>query len=513
MYKVFIVDDEAAIVKSLCTSVDWESYNFEIAGCFTDPQEALAKLRVERIDLLITDVSMPVIDGLTLMKKAKNLYPDLKVIVVSAYDNFDYVKTALRNGAENYLLKPLNQDELIETLQKTVENIENDSLSKLYTNTSMMAFKSNILERWIRNSISEIELMERAELIGINLESPYFTVLLFQNMDAPMDIDNSSRLLHILEKSFAKHDIHFFISSTLMVIGILFSNKPLSKASLNLLLTEVENRTEAENMHLITVVGSTVNEPLHVSKSYSKAIKYTVPMYLGYRRLYSEEYPEDTPFLSTLCEGLVKFSNNMSEMQPSNFVNFVEDALDTAISKTDLKLQRNMFFSAAIHIYDVLQSNRPDQSPSKQFMDCLSTFPYLKSSQLRTWVLELTELAVGILNNTQGLLHPYVRKAIEYIYQESNHDISLKTIAAEFNVSPAYLGQLFRTQTGKYFNDYLTTVRLEYSKKLILETDMKLCDIAFQAGFSSHTYFNRIFKRIFGISPSEFRYSARTKIP
>ena len=109
-----------------------ESYNFEIAGCFTDPQEALAKLRVERIDLLITDVSMPVIDGLTLMKKAKNLYPDLKVIVVSAYDNFDYVKTALRNGAENYLLKPLNQDELIETLQKTVENIENDSLSKLY---------------------------------------------------------------------------------------------------------------------------------------------------------------------------------------------------------------------------------------------------------------------------------------------------------------------------------------------------------------------------------------------
>ena len=137
-------------------------------------------------------------------------------------------------------------------------------------------------------------------------------------------------------------------------------------------------------MHLITVVGSTVNEPLHVSKSYSKAIKYTVPMYLGYRRLIVKSILR-IPFLSTLCEGLVKFSNNMSEMQPSNFVNFVEDALDTAISKTDLKLQRNMFFSAAIHIYDVLQSNRPDQSPSKKFMDCLSTFPYLKSSQLRTW--------------------------------------------------------------------------------------------------------------------------------
>ena len=82
------------------------------------------------------------------------------------------------------------------------------------TNTSMMAFKSNILERWIRNSISETELMERAELIGINLESPYFTVLLFQNMNAPMDIDNSSRLLHILEKALQSM-IYIFLSAVL----------------------------------------------------------------------------------------------------------------------------------------------------------------------------------------------------------------------------------------------------------------------------------------------------------
>ena len=121
----------------------------------------------------------------------------------------------------------------------------------------------------------------------------------------------------------------------------------------------------------------------------------------------------------------------------------------------------------------------------------------------------LITLAMRILNDNQKLLHPYVRKTIEYIYSESNNDISLKTIAAEFNVSSAYLGQLFKSQTGKYFNDFLTSVRLEYSKKLIVETDMKVSDIAIQAGFSSQTYFNRIFKRVHGTSPREYRYIAR----
>ncbi|HEY8500885.1 MAG TPA: response regulator [Clostridia bacterium] len=513
MYKVFIVDDEAAIIKNLCTAVDWESYNFEIAGTFTDPQQALEKLSSEKIDLLVTDVCMPVIDGLTLMKKARAYNPALKVIVVSAYDTFDYVKTALRNGAENYLLKPLNQDELMETLQKTAENIENDSLYSLYENSSMLAFKNNILERWVRNAISESELSERADLIGINLEAPCFTVMIFQNAALPLDIDSASRLMHILKRNLTIPGIHFFINSAFMAVGILTGDQPLSGDFLNPYLDRAAFNARKEKIDLFMVIGPTVCKVEDVYKSYNLARMYASVLHFGCRRLYCSDFPDNSPTLSSLWDILAKYPVHMNEMQPAEFENMLRISLENALKTDDAEARRKIAFSAAVRIYDIVQSNRQGKKPHEIFVEHFSKFLSIPDNEIKKWISDLITLAMGILNDNQRLLHPYVRKTIEYICSESNNDISLKTIAAEFNVSPAYLGQLFKSQTGKYFNDFLTSVRLEYCKRLIIETDMKVSDIAAQAGFSSQTYFNRIFKRVHGTSPREYRYIARTGNP
>ncbi len=510
MYKVFIVDDEAAITKSLCTAVDWAAYSFEIAGTYTDPLEALQRLSHEKIDLLVTDVCMPVMDGLTLMQKAKAVNPFIKVIVVSAYDTFDYVKTALRNGAENYLLKPLNQDELTETLQKTVENIENDSLSALYTNSSMLAFKTNILERWVRNTISESELTERANLLGINLDASSFTVMVFQNIAAPLDIESISRLMQILKNNLTIPDIHFFINSAFLVVGILTGHQPVSDTLLNPCLDRIEFHARKEKIELFTVIGPTVCKVEDVYKSYNLARKCNSAQYFGYRRLYCRDFIDNTPALSSLQDKLTEYSVHLKDIQPVEFENMLRISLENVFHNQDFKTQRKIAFFAAIHIYDLLQSNQQGEKTPPHFMDVFSKFLSIKDQEIKNWMNHLITLTVSILNDNPRLLHPYVRKTIEYIYRESNQDISLKTIAAEFNVSPAYLGQLFRTQTGRYFNDFLTSVRLEYSKKLIIETDMKVSEIAIQVGFRSQTYFNRIFKRVHGTSPREYRYTART---
>lgn len=510
MYKTFIVDDEAAIIKSLCTSIDWEAYNFEIAGTFTDPRQALERLAAEKIDLLVTDVCMPVMDGLTLMKKAKDLNPALKVIVVSAYDTFDYVKTALRNGAENYLLKPLNQDELVETLQKTAENIDNDSISNLYENSSMHAFKNNILDRWARNTISESELSERAELIGINPESCCFTVMIFQNAALQPDIDGISRLMRILERNLAIPDMHFFINSAFMPVGIVTGTQPLSEAFLNPCLDRAASQAEKENIDLFAVIGPAVYNTDEVYKSYNLARIYCSAKHFGYRRVYCSDFPDNTPELSTLWDILAKYSMQVNEIQPAEFESMLRNSAENALKNSDAGFQRKIAFLTAIRIYDILQSNHQGKTPPDFFIEHFSRFPSIPDADVKKWTDRLITLAMRILNDNQKLLHPYVRKTIEYILSESNNDISLKTIAAEFNVSPAYLGQLFKSQTGKFFNDFLTSVRLEYSKKLIVETDMKVSDIAIQAGFSSQTYFNRLFKRVHGTSPREYRYLART---
>ena len=116
MYQVVIVDDEPFVLEDLKKSIDWEGSNFEIAYADTDPQHVLSYIHSHTVDLLITDINMPEMSGLTLITEAKAIQPLLSVLVLSAYDNFEYVRTALRNGAENYLLKPLNPEELLESI-------------------------------------------------------------------------------------------------------------------------------------------------------------------------------------------------------------------------------------------------------------------------------------------------------------------------------------------------------------------------------------------------------------
>ncbi|NLM11183.1 MAG: helix-turn-helix transcriptional regulator, partial [Clostridiaceae bacterium] len=334
-------------------------------------------------------------------------------------------------------------------------------------------------------------------------------VMIFQNTALPLDINSTSRLIQILKRNLTIPDIHFFINSNLMPVGILIGTQHLSEHFLNPYLDRVEFHARKEKMDLFTVIGPTVSNIEDVHKSYNLARIYNSAQHFGCRRLYCSNFADNNPELSSLWDILAKYSVHMNEMQPDEFENMLRISLDNALKASDIKTQRKIVFSAAIRIYDILKSNRQGKNPPETFIKHFAKFLSVPDEEIKGWINHLITLAMRILNDNQKLLHPYVRKTIEYIYSESNNDISLKTIAAEFNVSSAYLGQLFKSQTGKYFNDFLTSVRLEYSKKLIVETDMKVSDIAIQAGFSSQTYFNRIFKRVHGTSPREYRYIAR----
>ena len=164
MYKLMIVDDELTVSQGLCRQIDWESLNIELAGTASSGHEALSLMSRQSIHLLITDVRMPGMDGLTLIKKAKDIHPAIRCIVISAFDEFEYVKQSLKLGVENYLLKPINQGELDETLIKSLKNLEQNQREDLVPSTEMRAFRNNILDRWVNGTIQDYELYERAEL-------------------------------------------------------------------------------------------------------------------------------------------------------------------------------------------------------------------------------------------------------------------------------------------------------------------------------------------------------------
>ena len=179
MYQAVIVDDEPVIVSGIRDALDWEGFGFEIALASTSPATVLRFLAVHPVHLLITDISMPEMDGIALIREAKALVPLLSVIVLSAYDNFDYVKGALRYGAENYLLKPLSTDELSDSVRNVVSHVREREVLNLNYGGTMLTFRSTFVEQWLKNLLTPETLLERAGLLGINLEMDNYTAVIF----------------------------------------------------------------------------------------------------------------------------------------------------------------------------------------------------------------------------------------------------------------------------------------------------------------------------------------------
>lgn len=509
MHKLIIVDDEAAVVRSLSNAIDWESYNIELAGVFTDSTEAAEKLRGGRVDILITDVCMPGCDGMELMKLARKHNPAIRVIVISAHDSFEYVKEALKNGAENYLLKPVDESELQQTIHKTLEYLQEFRTARPAGGSHMAAFKSNILDRWLCASISEEELTERAGMLGVNLEADCFTVVVF-HME-PAGLPAATALMDALAaEGDPARQAHFYINSAFQVVAVLACCGDTGQ-TVDELRTKATALAGREGLSVFTCVGAAVEEPLLVSRSYRIARKYCFARHLGFTFLRCSDYPEGTA-PGALDDMLSEIRERLKERVQEEVDRLCAAVLSEAERAADASHAQKTAFTIAASITKAVQDACQGHELPPAYYACLREYldPSVKL-RLQGWLRKLSMQAIQLLNEKQSLMHPYVLKAIEIIHNNYSQDISLKTISARFNVSPAYMGQLFKTQTNKYFNDYLAAVRLQNAKKLVGESDLKVSDIARKTGFASQTYFNRLFKRVYGTSPGEFRQAVKTR--
>lgn len=176
MYKVLLVDDEPFIIDGLKQIIDWEEYGMEICGTAANGLEASHRLETNPADILITDIRMPKMNGLELIRHLKSRNSATRFIILSGYDDFEYLKESIQLGIENYLLKPVNQEELLATLVTTIRKIESDTNRTLNLPKDIDIIRENILFRWVANLIMPAELLERSSLLGIDLENTQYCV-------------------------------------------------------------------------------------------------------------------------------------------------------------------------------------------------------------------------------------------------------------------------------------------------------------------------------------------------
>ncbi|MFD0673077.1 response regulator [Cohnella sp. GCM10027633] len=529
MYKVMIVEDEMLVRIGIRNSVEWSKYDMEVIADLPDGQAAWELYRRERPDLIITDIRMPRMDGMTLIANIREQDKATRLVVLSCLEEFELVRKAMSLGVSNYILKLTMTSEEIDGVLRGVaeelrvqENKQHSREEPVRATANLLLMTEKIIKDYVFYSIyTEDEFARFVEQNDLKLSPVRMVVCI-------MEIDR----LEQIRKKFKDEHGHL-VKMTMMNIleEILSDGKRGEAVSLDeqkyLLLLQFEDiasenairqQTHRLLMHVQEVMRSFYNGSLSFGVSGIRNGYSTLPrMYAESQRALTRKFlagggkihaagePVDMTAILVVLERIRKYEP-FRQWLPSQGVTTFEKLLEAFASglQGERKALEITLYQLVqwIHtsLYDYGRNERTLLFNITDRLEQCDTLPEM----LELLEAHIAELAEEMKNRMQ--MSSEITKAIHYIKLHYKDNISLQTVAAHVNLSFGYLSNLFKKEFGMTFVDYLNSYRVERAKELLLMTQIKSYDIAVEVGFSpEYTYFSKVFKKITGLNPNEFR--------
>ena len=499
MYNVIIVDDEPMIREGLRTLIPWEEYGFNVMGIAKNGRDGLEKYQQYAPDLMIVDIRMPEVDGITLIETIRKKNKSVHFIILSGYADFEYAKRALGCQCDGYLLKPLDEDEFIVYLKEVHRKLQNEKKLTILMESEGLKRKEDFIERYLinNNSHSDIDLEELCQSYDLHAAS-YQVVLLATEDD--MELDTEIR--NIINK-----ENNGFMFDTNSYKGVLFKENFSISTGQSQLLEKIKE------YKIYAAVGEIVDCPENIHISYNTA-----------QQLLENKYFYQEGVLLT-CKDMR--SNNRHEgLSESDFSvdSYVErlyysieivsyEACEKIVNElaeymingnfSEQKIKKNFTKIYTNTLNKILLANENMQSVLSPMNSIAGELYEIKNlPSLVEFVLNELLKVINSLDN--GQTDVSLKKMIDLIHKEYDQNLRLDTLATVFNYNSAYLGKLFKNHTGEYFNTYLDKVRIEKGKQLLVK-GYKVYEVAERIGYANVDYFHRKFKKYVGVSPSSFR--------
>ena len=548
MLKIFLAEDEVVVRETIKRMIPWEELGFELVGEAADGEMALPLLIRQQPDLLITDIKMPFMDGLTLARLAKKEIPGLKVVILSGYDDFNYAKQAIGIGVEDYLLKPITKNALIERLSEIRSRYEHEKTQKEYYEKfqrEMQAYEKNssrdFFEALVDGSMDMMEVYKRAEKLGLDIVAEAYNVLIF-TMNCDEDFSGQrdeyssweAESLELLENFFAGHSSAMLFRSNIFSYGVLLKgqretieeNTRACVDEIRKILSRQDGRRE-----WFLAVGQSVERLSQIQKSYHTASRAFSQRYLYdenilyYDEMETMEHPggqaetEDNAYLQKVDVNalnpaiLQKFLSNGLQEETENFVKdyfyaIGQEPMESLVFRNYVIL--NVRFSVISFIKGLgCDTNEMESADTEEVLaesgkNMESAIAYAK--KMISQAIEIRDQNSG--NKNRSILKPAV-DFIDSHYMEE--DISLNTVANVANVSSNHFSALFSQNMGQTFIEYLTTLRMNKAKELLRCTGMRSSEIAGEIGYKDAHYFSYLFKKTQGMTPSDYRKAREDK--
>ncbi|WP_302537629.1 response regulator transcription factor [Clostridium saudiense] len=499
MYKVMLVDDERLILQGVLNIIDWEKLGMEVIHMAENGKEALDKYKENPVDIIITDINMPVITGLELIMKIKEINKRAKFIVLSGYDEFSYARTAMKYGVENYILKPINEEELEAALIDINKKIKDEKEEE-----NIILEKNSILMKLLNGNVDSNELYYLKDIIRLEFKNKYYTVsnILFNNKDIKNKIDVQN-LIDV--NTSDKYEIIYKFNGDIILINSW--NTDVNDESINKYYDTILKKLSSEFDEVFIAVGDKVESIEDIPKSYadSNIIKKYI-LTEGYNScLYKNDIVKITNKNRSFNKEIEYLNKIIIEKNEDKTLEYIEK-----IFKNE-ELAPEDIYDLSIKILLLIDKISEDFRLSKNYKDetlssvivsiyDASTIDRIKEI-ITNQVIELSK----VMNTNIVKYTPIVQQVVNYIDERYFEEVSLKTLSQKYNINSSYLGQIFTKEVGYSFSEYLNKIKNMKAKELILNTNMKINDIAKEVGYYETSYFYRKFKEFYGVSPATLR--------
>ncbi|WP_032120813.1 response regulator transcription factor [Clostridium amazonitimonense] len=509
MFKVFIVDDEYFAREGMKRTIDWNSLDCEVCGEADNSIKAIEHCKILKPDIIVTDINMPGMNGLEMAFNIKTFLPDCKFIIITGYDEFQYAKEAIKLKAVDFILKPIDEIELIEAIKHCIEDLNKLALNRSVAQEKLLldAMRGRFSEKKVMlDTLSESRIDLNAIRI-ISIENDSYNGLVEEELADKFYMQN--RVIRDLIHKYFKNryyvvDCHLYRVAIVLEENEEHNDLKESLKSFTKKIKEVLNIT-------VTLGVSSRTSLINIKEAYSESKEaISHKLYLGKDKIiYFENILKNG---STINLDFTKEKSEINLYVKAKDRRKIENKLKDLFTKFKIYKSKEDFIRG-ISIEIILES----LSVLKNYNACIKSMD-LEESNIYEYAAklniidELYEFVYSYLMKVVDILREKdaeseetgIEKAVEFLKAHYREDISLKDVASYAYLSESYLSRKMKKVLGIGFSEYITKLRMERAIELLTEPKAKVTEVALQVGYTDYRYFSQSFKKYTGYSPREF---------
>lgn len=529
LMKVMLVDDEPFILQGLSVIIDWEKEGYEIVKKASDGQEALDYLKENEVDLIITDIRMPQINGLELLEKVRNeKFSEAYIIILSGYNDFKYAQAAIRYSAMDYILKPVQKDQLLENIRRVTKKRENMMQEEIDSQRMQRGYLLQNMMALLQGKGKEENLSYVKENFHCGSGSRYLHICLndlsaLEEMSDEEISELKDKVYEQVSRYLREEADHlfkdFFVYEEDYEIGFVYFDYMAKERG----LTEEEfmkalhktAQNGSENLPVILLVGKRVEDIGRISLSYSSAC--VLRSFKGFQDnkniYYYEKEVQVNPSKTVLCKQSLDNLVIAVDQNDTILINKSVDELFMEMDRMD-RTRETVTMNLNWLIFRLLNlATEQDESINQDevlsyISSSVSKEEIIRGSRshMRKFAGEFAEYLVQLRKNVSRGILTEIENEVKEHYTEN---LTLRELGQKYYINSSYLGQIFRKRYGQSFKNYLNNYRIKEAASQLIRTDKKVSQIAEDVGYRDLDYFISRFIEQEGCTPSRYRKSAR----